>query len=141
MVSGSAADDLAQQQTLNGETPVSIATEHTVGTNGGPDTETQLDVQMMAQVAENVDLWYWISFRSTSLTNLPFSYYNRYNFNIFHKNSRAANQRRRYWHLHLEEQNVAYLPPLGAPCSQPNRAHTRLISSLLQSVHVTHLSL
>jgi subtilase family serine protease len=56
---GFAADDLAQQQTLNGETPVSIATEHTVGTNGGPDTETQLDVQMMAQVAENVDLWYW----------------------------------------------------------------------------------
>ena len=53
------ADDLTQQQTLNAETPISIATEHTVGSNGGPDTETQLDVQMMAQVAENVNLWYW----------------------------------------------------------------------------------
>tara|TARA_Y100001970_G_C14246097_1_gene868353 strand:+ start:3012 stop:4583 length:1572 start_codon:yes stop_codon:yes gene_type:complete len=53
------ADDLAQQQTLNGETPISIMPEHIVGSNGGPDTETQLDVQMMAQVAENVNLWYW----------------------------------------------------------------------------------
>ena len=56
---GFSAADLAQQQTLNGETPVAIAADHTVGSNGGPDTETQLDVQMMAQVAENVDLWYW----------------------------------------------------------------------------------
>ena len=53
------ADDLKQQQTLNGETPVAIAAAHTVGVNAGPDTETQLDVQMMAQVAENVELWYW----------------------------------------------------------------------------------
>ena len=53
------ADDLKQQQTLNGETPVAIAAAHTVGVNGGPDTETQLDVQMMAQIWENVELWYW----------------------------------------------------------------------------------
>ena len=56
---GFSAADLKQQQTLNGETPVAISANHTVGDNGGPDMETQLDVQMMAQVAEGVDLWYW----------------------------------------------------------------------------------
>jgi len=53
------ADDLRQLQVLNGEKPISVSANHSVGSNGGPDMETQLDLQMMAQVAENVELWYW----------------------------------------------------------------------------------
>ena len=53
------AGDLKAVQQLNNEQPVTIAVDHIVGSNGGPDVETQLDVQMMATVAENVELWYW----------------------------------------------------------------------------------
>ena len=51
--------DLQQLQELNGEKREPIAPEHIVGSNEGPDMETQLDVQMMAQLAEGAQIWYW----------------------------------------------------------------------------------
>ena len=51
--------DLVAQQMLNGEKPVVISPSHSIGVNEGGGMETQLDVQMMAEVAENVELWFW----------------------------------------------------------------------------------
>ena len=57
--SGFSPSDLATAQKLNGE-PLNPVL-HVVGSNdpSNPMLEAQLDVQMMSQVAENVDLWYW----------------------------------------------------------------------------------
>jgi len=57
--SGFSPSDLAQAQKLNNE-PLNPVL-HVVGSNdpSNPMLEAQLDVQMMSQVAENVDLWYW----------------------------------------------------------------------------------
>ena len=49
--------DLLTQQKLNGEPQKKIT--HIMGNNQGTMLETQLDVQMMSQVAENVDVWFW----------------------------------------------------------------------------------
>ena len=49
--------DLEQQQVLNGQTTKSIT--HMVGVNQGIMLETQLDVQMMSQVADGADVWFW----------------------------------------------------------------------------------
>jgi len=49
--------DLEQQQQLNDQQEKPIS--HIVGTNQGVMLETQLDVQMMSQVADGVDVWFW----------------------------------------------------------------------------------
>ena len=49
--------DLLTQQKLNGEPQKKIT--HIMGNNQGTMLETQLDVQMMSQVAENVNVWFW----------------------------------------------------------------------------------
>lgn len=52
-------DDLLFSQQENGEKQVKVKSEHIIGTNSFPDTESQLDMQMISQTAENVDLWFW----------------------------------------------------------------------------------
>ena len=52
-------DDLAMHQKLNNEPKKKVT--HIIGTNEQPMTETQLDMQMMSQVGENVDIWFWNS--------------------------------------------------------------------------------
>jgi len=49
--------DLNKQQYSNKQTINNIT--HIVGNNIGTDDESELDVQVMSQVADNIDLWYW----------------------------------------------------------------------------------
>ena len=49
--------DLLIQQNLNNESEKNITT--IIGENQGVMLESQLDVQMMSQVAENVNIWFW----------------------------------------------------------------------------------
>ncbi len=56
-IGGFNQSDLLQQQALNGEVAKKVS--HIVGVNQGPMIETQLDLQMMSQVAENADIWFW----------------------------------------------------------------------------------
>ena len=49
--------DLNIQQTLNNQ-PIKNITK-IVGNNQSPMMEAQLDVQMMSQIAQNVDIWMW----------------------------------------------------------------------------------
>ena len=54
---GFSQTDLETSQRENGEHVHNIS--HTVGPNYGADTESELDVQMISQVVDGVDLWYW----------------------------------------------------------------------------------
>lgn len=54
---GFSQNDLLAQQQLNGEPKHEIV--HIVGVNQGTMIETELDVQMMSQVAEGSDVWFW----------------------------------------------------------------------------------
>jgi tripeptidyl-peptidase-1 len=56
--SGFSNDDLTQSQKQNGLQVKPITSNHTVGADGFPDTETELDVQMLTY-ANNVSVWYW----------------------------------------------------------------------------------
>lgn len=56
--SGFSNDDLVQSQTQNGLVANPITPNHNIGSDGNPDTETELDVQMLAY-ANNVTIWYW----------------------------------------------------------------------------------
>lgn len=49
--------DLNKQQYSNKQTINNIT--HIVGNNVGTNDESELDVQVMSQVADNIDLWYW----------------------------------------------------------------------------------
>jgi tripeptidyl-peptidase-1 len=51
--------DLINNQLLNNETTNKIAKRNIVGINQGLDVESQLDVQLMSQVAEGIELWFW----------------------------------------------------------------------------------
>ena len=55
--SGFSMSDLYLHQLVNNENIKTIT--HKVGNDVDNDEETQLDVQMMSQTAENVDLWFW----------------------------------------------------------------------------------
>jgi subtilase family serine protease len=58
--SGFSKSDLKLSQTLNNENIKYVSNNHIVGYDAEEsDTETQLDMQMMSQVAENVELWFW----------------------------------------------------------------------------------
>ena len=50
-------EDLQLQQRLNGQTKKPIT--NIVGANHGIMIETQLDIQMMSQVADGADVWFW----------------------------------------------------------------------------------
>ena len=52
--------DLNLLQKYNNETECNVSKNHIVGSNEPYDTESELDVQLMGQTAENVDLWYWV---------------------------------------------------------------------------------
>lgn len=54
---GFSQTDLEQQQQLNNQATRPI--NHSVGVNNGIMLETQLDVQMMSQVADGASVWYW----------------------------------------------------------------------------------
>jgi len=54
---GFSQTDLEQQQQLNDQKKKPVT--HSVGTNNGIMLETQLDLQMMSQVADGADVWYW----------------------------------------------------------------------------------
>lgn len=56
-IGGFNQSDLLQQQALNGEPAKKVS--HIIGINQAPMIETQLDLQMMSQVAENADVWFW----------------------------------------------------------------------------------
>ena len=57
--SGFSGSDLLISQKENGENIKVVKKSHIVGNNNFADLESQLDMQMMSQVAENVDLWFW----------------------------------------------------------------------------------
>lgn len=59
--SGFGVQDLNMSQSMNDEDLKPILKSHVVGTDLPSDLETQLDMQMMSQTAENVDLWFWDS--------------------------------------------------------------------------------
>ena len=52
--------DLNLLQKYNNETQKNVSSGHIIGSNQPYDTESELDVQIMAQTADNVDLWYWV---------------------------------------------------------------------------------
>mgnify|MGYP000920394246 CR=1 FL=1 len=52
-------DDLLLSQKENSENQKNVSKNHIVGMNEDSDMESQLDMQMMSQIAENVDLWFW----------------------------------------------------------------------------------
>jgi hypothetical protein len=56
--SGFSNDDLIQSQKQNGLVANPITSNHNIGSDGEPDTETELDIQMLAY-ANNVTIWYW----------------------------------------------------------------------------------
>ena len=55
--SGFNMTDLYLHQWVNNESKNSI--KHIIGVDVSADEETQLDIQMMSQTAENVDIWFW----------------------------------------------------------------------------------
>lgn len=57
--SGYSDSDLLLSQKENAEDIKSVTKNHIIGNNGGSDLESQLDMQMMSQVAEDIDLWFW----------------------------------------------------------------------------------
>ena len=57
--SGFSATDLLISQKENSENVKFVKSNHIIGNNNYVDLESQLDMQMMSQVAENVDLWFW----------------------------------------------------------------------------------
>lgn len=56
--SGFDDSDLALSQKDNGQPNDPIARNHVIGTRSFPDTETELDLQMMAQTAAGADIWF-----------------------------------------------------------------------------------
>ena len=54
--SGFSTDDVAASQTGNGQPQNPV--KHVVGTDVWPDTETELDLQMLSQTAQGADLWF-----------------------------------------------------------------------------------
>ena len=46
-------------QLINSEIPRLVNKNNIVGNKFGTDTESILDIQTMADIAENVTLWYW----------------------------------------------------------------------------------
>ena len=59
--SGFNESDLLLSQKENLENLKSVKKNQIIGNDGYEDIESQLDMQMMSQVAENVDLWFWDS--------------------------------------------------------------------------------
>ena len=58
--SGFSQQNLLESQKYNSESPNPINNSHIIGTDTDyPDTESELDVQMISQTAENIDLWFW----------------------------------------------------------------------------------
>tara|TARA_B100000674_G_scaffold473396_1_gene464260 strand:- start:310 stop:2037 length:1728 start_codon:yes stop_codon:yes gene_type:complete len=56
---GFSQSDLLYQQNLNAEKNKSVNNNHIIGDNVMTDLESQLDMQMMSQTAQNVELWFW----------------------------------------------------------------------------------
>lgn len=69
---GFSQTDLETSQRENREHEHNIS--HTVGPNYQPDTESELDVQMISQVVDGVDLWYWQG--TNWLYSLAVNFYN-----------------------------------------------------------------
>jgi subtilase family serine protease len=57
--SGYSESDLLLSQKENAESIKGVTKNHVIGNDEGSDLESQLDMQMMSQVAENVNLWFW----------------------------------------------------------------------------------
>jgi tripeptidyl-peptidase-1 len=57
--SGFSQDNLIQSQKYNGEKMKKLSKQHIIGIDGYPDTESELDIQMISQTSEDVDIWYW----------------------------------------------------------------------------------
>lgn len=57
--SGFDPDDLNLSQVQNDEKSVSVSNDHIIGTDSFPDVESQLDMQMLSQIADNTTLWFW----------------------------------------------------------------------------------
>jgi len=57
--SGFSLSDLLQSQVMNDESPRVVNSSHIVGNDGGADTESQLDMQMISMVVNSGDLWFW----------------------------------------------------------------------------------
>ena len=36
-----------------------LSKQHIIGIDTYPDTESELDIQMISQTSEDVDIWYW----------------------------------------------------------------------------------
>lgn len=56
--SGFSQDDLVHVQLMNDLPKNPVPKDHIIGPNGFPDGESELDIQLMTQVAANADLWY-----------------------------------------------------------------------------------
>ena len=57
--SGLSKNDLYLHQHLNNEPQKKLNPKHLIGTDIPSDIETQLDIQMISQTAENADIWFW----------------------------------------------------------------------------------
>ena len=57
--SGFSEDDLVNLEELDGIPANNVSSGHIVGTDGDPDVESQLDIQMLGLTAVGADLWYW----------------------------------------------------------------------------------
>ena len=57
--SGFSEKNLLSCQRMNNQTMKPIPKKHIIGTNMFPDTESELDIQIMSQTAPNADLWFW----------------------------------------------------------------------------------
>ena len=58
--SGFSQSNLLQSQKMNGEQPNPVEETHIIGNDmDSPDTESELDIQMMSQTAENISIWFW----------------------------------------------------------------------------------
>lgn len=58
--SGFSQSNLLESQKLNGEKPNPVAKNHIIGNDiDFPDTESELDIQMLSQTSENIDIWFW----------------------------------------------------------------------------------
>ena len=57
--SGFSQDNLIQSQKYNGEKMKKLSKQHIIGIDTYPDTESELDIQMISQTSEDVDIWYW----------------------------------------------------------------------------------
>ena len=56
---GFSQQDLIMSQKENGEIIRSVKNNNILGNNSNPDLESQLDMQMISQTAENIELWFW----------------------------------------------------------------------------------